>query len=70
MEKEAIFITDPIADYPLPEWLFLPRPYAATGEPVVHNVFAGLRVPRRPPQIAPARRNSHLFRIFRDLFRL
>ncbi|TRA83898.1 hypothetical protein EXN23_24015 [Agrobacterium salinitolerans] len=70
MEKEAIFITDPIADYPLPSWLLPPRRYAGTGEPIVHNVFARLRVPRRPPQIAPACRDSDLFRIFRDLFRL
>jgi len=49
MEKQAIFITDPIADYPLPESLLPQLAIRGTGEPVVHNVFAALQVPRLPP---------------------
>ncbi|TRB08988.1 hypothetical protein EXN61_03535 [Agrobacterium tumefaciens] len=60
---------DPIADSPC---FCRPSRRASlrTGEPVVHNVFAPLRVPSLWPQIPDAGRNSHLFCIFRDLFRL
>ncbi|TQN62658.1 hypothetical protein FLX27_03405 [Agrobacterium tumefaciens] len=60
---DPIRITPVIAGLPA-------APIGGTGQPVVHNVFTGLRVPHAPPQIRHARFNSHLFCIFRDLFRL
>ncbi|HBT68128.1 MAG TPA: hypothetical protein DEB63_07625 [Agrobacterium sp.] len=69
MEKEAVRIMDPIRITPVIAGL--PAAWiCATGQPVVHNVFTGLRVPHAAAQIRHARLDSHLFCIFRDLFRL